>query len=152
MKNAALLLFFISNCFFSHLFAQIENTAYFDGQIYFKFKDIYPLPSKFLSDKANISEFPFLNKLKDVYGISKLRASFYFAKQENLKRTFRLYFNQSDKIDELISQLKNDPNIEYAEKVPIHRKTIVPNDLGANNTGSSGQWFLHKIRAQQAWD
>jgi serine protease len=152
MKKAALLLFFISNCFFSHLFAQIENTAYFDGQIYFKFKDFYPLPSKFLSDKANISEFPFLNKLKDVYGISKLRASFYFAKQENLKRTFRLYFNQSDKIDELISQLKNDPNIEYAEKVPIHRKTIVPNDLGANNTSSSGQWFLHKIRAQQAWD
>jgi len=152
MKKAALFLFLIFNCFFSLLFAQIENTDYFDGQIYFKLKDSYPLPSKILSDKVNLLDFPFLNEVKDVYAISKLRASFYFAKQENLRQTFRLYFNKAEKVNELLELLKENPIVEYAERVPIHRKTIVPNDLGANNTGSSGQWFLHKIKAQQAWD
>ena len=152
MKKAALLLFLISNCSFSLLFAQIKNTNHFDGQIYFKLKDNYPLHSKFLSDKVDILDFPFLYEVKDVYDISKLRASFYFARQENLRRTFRLYFNRAEKINEILEYLKDNPSIEYAERVPIHRKTIVPNDLGANNTGSTGQWFLHKIRAQQAWD
>lgn len=152
MKKAALLVFLFFNCFFSLLFAQTENANYFDGQVYFKLKDNYQLPSKFLSDKINLSDFPFLNEVKGVYRISNLRASFYFAKQENLRRTFRLYFDKAEKVNEILEFLKNNPYVDYAEKVPIHRKTIVPNDLGANNTGSSGQWFLHKIRAQQAWD
>jgi subtilisin family serine protease len=152
MKKTTLFLFLVSNFLYSHLFAQIQNNDYFDGQIYFKFKDSYPLPSRVLSDKVNIADFSFLNEMKDIYGISQLRASFYFAKQENLKRTFRLYFDRTDRINEFLDLLNNNPNVEYAERVPIHRKTVVPNDLGANNTGSTGQWFLHKIRAQQAWD
>jgi len=152
MKKTVLLLFLILNCFFTLLFAQVDNTNYFDGQIYFKFKDNFHLPSKFLSEKADLSDFPFLNNVKNVYGISKIRASFYFAKQENLKRTFRLYFDKTEKVNEILELLKGNQFVEYAERVPIHRKTVVPNDLGANNTGSSGQWFLHKIRAQQAWD
>ena len=152
MKISSFLLLLFLAFQLSEVQAQTTDSEYFDGQVYFKLKDSVVLPSKYLSDKALISDFPYLSSVKDIFGISKIRASFYFAKEENMKRTFRLYFDEISKVDDLIQFLKDNPNVEYAERVPIHRKTVVPNDLGANNTGSSGQWFLHKIKAQQAWD
>ena len=135
-----------------NVYGQKFSANYFDGQIYFKIKNEVELPAKYLSDKAEISDFGFLEKVMERYEITKLRSSFYFAKDENIRRVFRVYFNKSEGVEEFINYLKTQTQVEYAEKVPLHKTSLTPNDLGANNTGSSGQWGLHKIRAQQAWD
>ncbi len=132
--------------------AQNFSANYFDGQIYFKIKNEAELPAKYSSDKAEISDFEFLGNVAEQFEITKLRSSFYFAKDENIRRVFRVYFNKVEEVEEFINYLKAQTQIEYAEKVPLHKVTLTPNDLGPNNTGSSGQWSLYKIRAQQAWD
>lgn len=130
--------------------SQNVYTEFVDGQVYLKIKEQFPV--KYLSDKASIKDFSFLEKVKQQFDIQRVRASFYFAKEPQLNHVLRVYFNDAGKVEQLIKFLEDQPEVEYAEKVPLHRKSLTPNDLGANNTGSTGQWFLHKINAQLAWD
>ena len=136
----------------SSVHAQNFSEDYFDGQVYFKLKNRTGLSTHYTSDKAEIADFNFLEKVALEYEITQVRSSFYFAKEENIRNVFRVYFNKAEAVEGFIGYLKTQPQIEYAEKVPLHKVTLTPNDLGANNTGSSGQWALYKIRAQQAWD
>jgi len=136
----------------SSLNCQNVSESYFDGQIYFKLKDGVELPRKYLDDKASVNDFNFMRETIKQFGVTQIRASFYFAKDPSIRRIFRVYFSRAEEIQVLINYLKAQPEVEYAEPVPLHRKSLTPNDLGANNTGSSGQWALHKIRAQFAWD
>ncbi|MEX1188595.1 MAG: S8 family serine peptidase, partial [Bacteroidia bacterium] len=151
MNRVFFLIAFLA-CAVSSGVAQNFSENYFDGQIYFKIKSQVKLPAKYQSDEADLSDFNFINKVKEEFEITRLRASFYFSNNEDFRKTFRVYFNDEEKVEAFIDYLKSQPEVEYAEKVPLHRKSLTPDDLGNNNTGSTGQWSLYKIRAQQAWD
>jgi len=76
-----------------------------------------------------------------------------------LQRTFRLDFNEHEKIKELLADLNSMPDIEYAEPAPLFFISYVPDDpyynanLSAGWLGSANSsWHLNLINAEQAWD
>ena len=133
-------------------FGQQQHPHFFDGQLYVKFKSHMELPIAKNTDVIELEALPKLKALAEAYGITRVRASFYFARQTELRQTLRLYFQNAQQTDELIRTLEKWPEVDYAERVPLHKTSLTPNDLGANNTSSTGQWYLHRINAQAAWD
>lgn len=89
---------------------------------------------------------------KGEYDITQIACSFYFSDDEALRRTVRLKFGKKELEQRFIEVLASDPNVDFAEPVPQNRFFYRPNDLGPNNSTDSNQWYLHKIRAEQAWD
>jgi len=132
--------------------AQQQHPHFFDGQLYVKFKNHVALPIAKNTDVIELEAMPKLKELAQTFGITRVRASFYFARQTELRQTLRLYFQNAQQTDELIRSLEKWPEVDYAERVPLHKTSLTPNDLGANNTSSTGQWYLHRINAQAAWD
>ena len=64
---------------------------------------------------------------------------------------------EKQKLKEIVSQYKKDPNIEATEFNYIAHTTAVPNDPYYSSTGSWGQtypdlWGLKKIQMERAWD
>ena len=70
-------------------------------------------------------------------------------KEEKIKNVYRLEVADFNKVDLIISQLNKISDIEYAEKVPLFKKTLTPNDPSYN---SSNAWGLYQIQASTAWD
>ncbi|MEZ5172350.1 MAG: S8 family serine peptidase [Bacteroidia bacterium] len=148
MRFIAFLSLFFAFSFNVH--AQRIDSGYFDGQLYIKLKDEIKLP---LFDKSGlIQNADFLKEFENKYGVEKIRASFFFSKNPQLRNTLRIYFSEADEIQSFIKDLSSLPQIEYVEPVPLHRTTLTPNDLGGNSTNGTGQWSLWKINAQAAWD
>jgi subtilisin family serine protease len=54
-----------------------------------------------------------------------------------------------DRAEAVLSALRNDPEIEFAERDGIARAAFVPND---SYVVSGNEWHLQKIQAPQAWD
>lgn len=131
---------------------QQQHPHYFDGQLYVKFNNNVALPIQKQSDNINLNALPFLKEAASEFGISRVRASFYFAAQAELRQTLRIYFEHAERTADFIRILEAMPEVDYAERVPLHKKGLTPNDLGANNTSNTGQWYLHRISAQAAWD
>lgn len=131
--------------------SQTIYNSYIDGQVYFKIKNEVPFRFNNTTPTVDVSaDMPFISGFREKYKISKVEASFYFSNDENLKRTFRIYFHKKELIENFIDDLERLEESEYAEKVPLHYISYTPNDLGANNT--AGQYNLHSIHAQEAWD
>jgi PKD repeat protein len=82
----------------------------------------------------------------------EVKESFKVSKSEALKRTYRIKCNELGVLDSLILQLNNKSDVEYAEHIQFAQRFITPNDLLPNTVGNNGQWYLYKIKAQQAWD
>jgi len=135
----------------STIFSQTINKNYIDGELYVKIKDDYKKDFDFKSKSPNIDikNFPFLDAARKKHNL-KIKSSFYFAKSEKLRRILRISANDFAEIEQIIRELELLKEVEYAEKVPLNRTSLTPNDLG-NNT-YSGQWGLHKIQAQNAWN
>jgi hypothetical protein len=154
MSRRLLLPFLIS--FFSFfpffLFSQSSDGFSLDGELYVKLKDHYHIRQNFDSKELPSNITALFSRHFSEYGIKQIEASFHFAKEDHLRRILRLYFTENDKKYALIKALEKHEAVEYAEPVPLLRKFLVPNDLGANSSTGTGQWFLHRIRAQQAWD
>lgn len=135
-----------------HTFSQTVYKDRRDGEIYFKFDNNYKL-SVTHDEVGNVplKQFEFMNDLFKKYEVTRVRQSFYFAKEKELKQTIRLYFNKIEEVDAFISDLSKQPNVEYAEHVPLLKHALTPTDLGTNSF-NNGRWHLYKISAQQAWD
>lgn len=150
MRFIAFLSLFFAFSFNVH--AQSINAGYFDGQLYIKLKDEINLPVFDKSGLIQNTDLGFLRELENKYSVQKIRASFFFSKNHQLRNTLRVYFSEINEIQSFIKDLEVLPQIEYAEPVPLHRTTLTPNDLGGNSTNGTGQWSLWKINAQAAWD
>lgn len=123
-----------------------------DGQIYLKIKSGYAMKGGYEGNgELPVSSIPLLDKLKETYQITAVYRSFWFSDDQGLRQTFRVYFNKTTAVDRLISELNDNQNVEYAEHVPLLKKDLTPNDMGANSF-NNGTWHLFKIQAQQAWD
>lgn len=123
-----------------------------DGQLYVKLNNDVELQKEWVAFDVDPLRFPYFKSLVSEFEINRICGSFYFANDEKLRRTYRVYFNDPSKAPQLIKALEALSEVEYAEYIPLLKKSLTPNDLGGNSTSGTGQWFLHRINAQAAWD
>lgn len=130
--------------------AQNVHPHFYDGNIYLRTAK-YPLLGD-NSRKVNLEQAGFITAdMVSEFGITEIEKPFWRAKSIDIQTIYLLKFTEAEKVYDLIRQLQDSEFIEYAEQVPIHKTTLTPNDLGANNS-NGGQWYLHRIKAQAAWD
>lgn len=87
---------------------------------------------------------------------NRLRASF---RPPEISRTYLLDVDGTDKaaLDKLLSDLKADPDVEFAEPDHVVSVRLAPNDPYFSSSGTWGQpyddlWGIKKIGAPAAWD
>lgn len=146
-KNVLLLLIFLQSLFVG---AQTVNPLYLDGKVWVKFKE-KPSELKVISRQrreVSMDKFGFYKPLQKKFRVRQATAPFMGIKRKSpLEQTYMLSFDDASKIDELIEQLKKDDLIEYVEKVPLIKPTLVSND-----PEYSKLWHLDKIGAPAAWN
>jgi subtilisin family serine protease/PKD repeat protein len=157
MKKHFSLLFSLLFLTFS-LNSQTVYEWYQDGIVVFQKKIGSELNIQSKNKSVDYEKIPFLAELKDKYGIYEVHQLHPNDRDILLKNTYQINFSKKEKVDELIRDIAKNTFIEYAEKKELHKHFLTPNDLGANATNTAGtsptnnQWYLHKIRAQLAWD
>lgn len=121
-----------------------------DGQLYLKIKNEYPV-GEYTGKTIDASAIPQIKAFISKYGITKVQRPFYIKQSLELGQVYRIYFTEVTKVDAFIKDLQQDATVEYAERVPLVKTTLAPDDLGMQSY-SNGNWALFKINAQQAWD
>lgn len=134
-------------------FSQSADDVYFGGQLWVQFN---PTTTKSLYhelDKVDLADFQSLigENLAEEYKLERIRKPFHFAIDAGVRDVYQLFFSESGKELEFAKQLEQLDEVYYAERVPIMRTTITPNDMGPAS-GNGNQWFLHQIQAEEAWD
>ncbi len=132
------------------LFAQSVHVNYQDGKIWFKLTSEVRIlqPLKENPAKIPVRSIPGLESLVSKYGFVNLSKPFAAAKNsEVLQRTYLLEFSSIQQVDQCIKDLENLQGVEYAEKVPLDRMCLTPND-----PSYSSQWGLTNINAPAAWN
>jgi serine protease len=131
--------------------AQQINDDFIEGEIYIKVKPSLTGRS-FTRTSANVNaqrEIPsvYATISKSQGSIERTKAPFYKSKNEDLKNIYRIKLDENTSLEQILKDLKEDPNVLYAEPVRRRRIIGVPSDTLYNN-----QWHLEKIKATQAWD
>jgi len=141
------------------LSAQTVDPLCVDGRIYFKIKDNAALNVAVQDGRINPKDVYFLRDITEKYKITDLVMPFISAESDILQRTFRMDFDNQDMVEQLVKELGQHPDIEYAEKAPLFFISLVPNDPYYNAALSGGMWgsansswHLNLINASQAWD
>jgi hypothetical protein len=129
--------------------AQTIDKYALDGALYFKFKDNAPMNFSVKAGKVMPEDIPFLSELKDKYGITSVRNTFWQTTDPKLHRIFKVQFDKKELVEQFIRDLSQQPEVEYAEKAPYFPIRFTPNDYGSS---AGNNWHLTKINAQQAWD
>lgn len=88
---------------------------------------------------------PVLNLIWSSHGVTNVRLPFGGLTNE-LDRTFEFAFTNIASVDSLIIKLESLNYVEYAEKKPLYRTSLIPNDI------QPSQWGLTKIQAAEAWN
>lgn len=131
-------------------FSQTVYPDYVDGKIYVKLKSSYISKSGEAivpNHQYDLKALPFYQKIDGDFGISAIGKAFAIDAGEKLNNTLKLEFSNYSRVNELIAQLQADPLVEYAEKVPLDKFDLVPNDVRY-----ATQWHLSKINAAAAWN
>ena len=121
------------------------------NELYVRFKHSSHINKQPKNAKEDV--LPFVPALKPIiakYQLKHLRNSFHFSKFEKFKRTYRLKFDNTAKAAELLSTLKLMPEVEFAEFIIYDKPHWVANDMG--NATANGQYALHLMNAERAWD
>ncbi len=153
MKKVLTLVIFA--LFIGNSIAQNVHKDFYDGKIYLKFKNTFRghIPHNgYDVDLRSFYAFKDNKSLISEFGITEVIKPFHQARSLELQLTFEITFTHFEKVYDLIKVLEQNPDVEYAEQVPIMKTTFTPNDLGPNTTTNTGVWHLYRINAQQAWD
>ncbi|MCF8325823.1 MAG: S8 family serine peptidase, partial [Leadbetterella sp.] len=146
MKYLFGLIFSVLICFNS--FSQKRIAKFSESEIYIKVKPEFGKKIRSTTKTLNVaSEVPFLTNTIAISNINKVEKPFSNFKNKDLNNIIRLKLKDSDKIDDIIDQLKLDGYYVYVEKVGVRKIISTPND-----TDFGSQWSLTKIKANQAWD
>ena len=151
------LLFTLTACLItiSGIFSQTVYKNSIDGQIFFKINDDEPLTIAVDKDSrvANLDDATFLNDIIRKYQITALRSPFDFQQDSKLLRIYKLEFSDIQDVDKIVNDLKKLKNIEFAERVPLYRAILTPNDPLYTSTsyGYNWNWHWDKINATGAW-
>ncbi len=127
------------------------NDDFVEGEIYIKVKPSLTRRS-LVRTSANVNaqrEIPSIYAAisKSQGAIERTKAPFYKSKNDGLKSIYRIKVDENTSIEQVLKDLKEDPNVLYAEPVRRRRVIGVPSD-----TLYTDQWHLEKIKANQAWD
>lgn len=136
----------------SSLFSQETEKRFLSGQVYVKLAQSFVNDSVTLETKASPAIEAFFADFVSDFGITRIKSSFAFSNDAELRAIQRVYFDSTHKVVALLSRLESSAEVVFAEQIPYSTFQLFPNDLGPNTTTGSGQWYLHKIRAPQAWD
>ncbi|MFN3343468.1 MAG: S8 family serine peptidase [Flavobacteriales bacterium] len=139
--------------------AQTVYSEYQDGKIWFKIKEDVRLnlPGFRMEQEASVNynnldltTLNFLRPLSAQHQITKLSRPYWMVKNDlNLSNVFLLEFNDFSNVDVIMNKIKQSGMVEYAERVPLLKHFLTPNDPSFS---SSTQWGLFQINAQQAWN
>lgn len=135
---------------FSNLVSQTVFPDYVDGQIYVKF-NAGSLKQVSKDDPNNIpvSKLTSVNKILYKYGVTKVYKPFYQADDDaRLPYILKIEFSQKNNVNALINELRYVQGVEYAEKVPLMKTFVVPNDPSY----AALQPSLPQINAPNAWN
>jgi serine protease len=128
--------------------AQDNGSIYHENQLFVKLKEGFPLAESLTPSQAVVE---FFESYRASFQVSRIQSSFWFSKS-SLNRIIRVQLSPNQNLDEVIRDLTESGQVEYAEKIPVSKHYLIPNDLGSNTTATGGQWYLYKIKAPQAWD
>jgi serine protease len=122
---------------------------YTDGEIYVKFKSGALKVLKGQNPNAlNLSALSDIQSICNNFGVTKSIKPFYQADDDiTLQHILKFYFTNPSQVNALITSLRNNPAVEYAEKVPLMQTCLTPNDAQF-----ASQWHLTKINATTAWN
>lgn len=132
---------------FNFLTAQTVFKDYKDGRLYIKCSPSL-LSSASGENPQNISlaRLGFLKELAAKYGITKAHKPFFQASDDAvLPYILKLEFSETARVSALIEELSRIRGVEYAEKVPVMKTDITPNDPVFPAQ-------LTQINAQNAWN
>jgi PKD repeat protein len=137
-------------------FAQTYDANFLDGSILFKLKEnvqtaetLKDSPES-LKKNENIGDYPKLRNALQAFSISDFSRPIYHTNKEDLQKIYRVKFNNYSEIDEIVKKLSQLENVEYAEKEPIYKLDLVPND--PNYSGTTGKWYHTLVNSEAAWD
>jgi serine protease len=134
-------------CFTLFATAQNYHPGYQDGAVWLKLKPSEELLTK-KKEKLSVDDIQVLKPLKEKYKLKHVEKPFRnIRKASPLQNTYLLTFDEIHEADKLIKELEKSGVLEYAEKVPLNKSSVTPNDEKL-----STQWHLDKINAQGAWD
>ncbi|MES1219757.1 MAG: S8 family serine peptidase, partial [Bacteroidota bacterium] len=152
MKSFALCVAFCL-CFVFYGTGQTANPAYQDGKIWFKLKvatgaELRKGNKPSTGTTLSLDNFSFLQNARTTYKIKTISQPFTAAiGSTELQQTYQLSFDDAASADNIIKTLQQSGMVEYAEKVPLDKICISPNDPSL-----SSQWHLSTINAPAAWD
>ena len=110
-----------------------------------------------LKKEQGLSDLEIANRTRQKFATraNRLRGPF---QPPEISRTYLLEVDTlRGKLTKILSDLKADPNVEFAEEDRIATANITPNDPYLSSTGSWGQsypdlWGIQKIGAPAAWN
>ncbi len=137
-------------------FAQTFNPDFLDGRILFKLKkEVKANPRLIRSDinsfslEEKLADYPKLAQALENYNITKLERPCYFNGKKELMKIYCITFTNFSKIDEIVEKLSDMDGVEFAEKEPIYKISLVPNDPQYSGTG---KWYHDLVGSEAAWD
>ena len=129
------LLLFIS---FSSL-SQSDDAV--DGQLFVQLEAAFNKDISWERNETALAD-PMLTKFVSKYNVTKISCPFKL-NIEALKRTYLFEFENIEETNDFIRDLEALEQINYAEVVPTHKTSYVPND-----PQYSSQWHLQTIQAE----
>ena len=153
MKKSTVVLSFLLFVFLgvSTIQAQTVDPNAVDGEVYFQLKAQSAAIRPGINGVVDMDKLDFLTSLKETYRITQVSKPFYKTNDPNLGRVYLLKFKRIFAVDSLISKLKKEKDINYAEKAPLFKILYSPNDKYYNSY-LTFKWYLKVIHAEQAWD
>src|SRR6202008_784411 len=111
--------------------AQTIHPDYKDGKLYVRvYANQNPSFGKIKKWKTlPLSSFPFIKNISPAFSITSISKPFFAAKgSDELLRTYELNFSNYAAVEQLIDALKQSGSVELAERIPIMRTSLTPND------------------------
>jgi PKD repeat protein len=148
-----LAIFFFTQSF--NALSQTHEKYYQDGKIYFKFKDDVQVNIPVNPDRSvDFDKVPLISALRSHFEIKAISMPFDLNNDPKLLRIFMLEFSNYMDVEEIMDEMMQNCDLEYAEKVPLDYIDYHPDDSLYNlSVGSQNwNWHLDVVNAEQAWD
>jgi PKD repeat protein len=133
--------------------AQSSTDVYYPGRLWVqltpKFAQGIAHDKKLVDNEAFISLIG--EELAINFGLNEVLKPYYFARSRDITEVYELRFSEVGTELEFADLLSANPGVLYAERIPVMRPTLVPNDLGGQ-AGANNQYALWIIDAPLAWD
>ena len=131
-------------------FSQKIHPDYLDGKLYVRLTSfVHPKTGEAILPGKNFSttNLPFELENPGKYGIRSVKRAFPINASPELNSTLEIVFDNHQLAGELIEEINQSRFVKFAERVPLIKKDLVPNDPQYPSL-----WHLAKINAATAWN